>query len=178
MYESKNLEFDEKYHSALESLSSLLIKQYKLNDSFINFNFLIFRKEYEKHYALIRKRINLYKEAKEINEAVKLLHWLASEEASNFYPSEKISISKKQIWKEQFDLLSPLETSNIAKDIESGRMRLNSSDPLDRLIDRVQVQNYSRELTEIIRNLSEVDPDNYLDLLMKRLLIIVSSKGN
>lgn len=132
------------------------------------------REEHEKHYALVRKRIDLYKK-ENVSEAVKLLNWLASDEAASFYPAEKVPLSKKIIWREQFDLLAPLEAAQIAKDIETGRMRLNSSDPLDRLIERVEVQNYSRELTEIIRNLTTIDSDQFLEVLMKRLLNIVLS---
>lgn len=111
----------------------------------------------------------MYKEAKNVSESIKLLNWFASEEAEAFYPSALLP-SKISLWQEQFDLLSPIETAQISKDIETGRMRLNSSiDSLDRLIDRCHVQNYSPDLTGIIRNL------NFIEILVKRLIRIVLS---
>lgn len=117
----------------------------------------------------------MFKVSKNISESLKLLNWLASPEAESFYPST-VFPSKISIWQEQFDLLWPLETAQISKDIETGRMRLNSAtDSIDRLIDRCHVQNYSGQLTEIIRNLFAVKPDKFIEILSNRLIKIVLS---
>ena len=137
---------------------------------------MFIRNEYEKHLTLIRKRINLFKEAKDIKNALKLLNWLSSSQAESFYPQNLSIPSKFSLWQEQFDLLTPIESAQIVKDIETGRMRLNSStDSLERLVDRCHVQNYSRDLTEILRNISTVKPEKFYEILVKRLLKIVLS---
>ena len=129
---------------------------------------MFIRNEYEKHLTLIRKRINLFKEAKDIKNALKLLNWLSSSQAESFYPQNLSIPSKFSLWQEQFDLLTPIESAQIVKDIETGRMRLNSStDSLERLVDRCHVQNYSRDLTEILRNLSTVKPEKFHEILVK-----------
>ena len=71
--------------------------------------------------------------------------------------------------------MAPIESAQIAKDIENGRMRLSASDPLERLIDRCHVQNYSIELTQIIRKLSEIETKEYSEMLITRLIRIVLS---
>ena len=142
---------------------------------FINLIFK-FRKEYEKHLALIRKRLNLLKKEgnHQVEKVNEILNWLSSDSAKSFYPSTLLP-DQFSIWQEQFDSLSQLETAKISKEIESGRLRLAASEPLDKLIDRSEVQNFSFELTEILRKLSKAAPQKYLETFAHRLLRIVLS---
>lgn len=105
---------------------------------------------------------------------MKLLNWFTSPEAVQFYPPNLLP-NQNSILKEQFNLMATIESAQIAKDIEQGRMRLSASEPLERLTDRCHVQNYSRELTQIIRKLSEIEPTQYSEMLIARLIRIVLS---
>ena len=123
----------------------------------------------------MRKRLNLFKQEKNTTKCLELLRWLSGSEAKEFYPPE-LKPNYISVLQEQYDLLEPQESAQISKDIETGRLRLSSAtESLERLVERVEVQNYSRELTGILRELVEIKPGKYLELYSNRLLRIVLS---
>ena len=122
----------------------------------------------------MRKRLKLHKDAKNLPECLKILNWFTSPKAIQFYPPALLP-NQNSILKEQFDLMAPIESAQISKDVETGRMRLAASDPLERLTDRCHVQNYSKELTQVIRKLMQVEPEKYSEMLINRLNRIVLS---
>lgn len=120
--------------------------------------------------------MNLFKDSKNNAECIKILRWLGSAEAQEFYPSE-LRPNPNSLLQEQFDLLAPQEFALIAKEIETGRLRLSTAtESLDRLVDRVEVQNYSKDLTEILKDLTKLKPEKYLETYSRRLLKIVLSE--
>ena len=158
---------------AFYSFSKLIKLNFFLYVQFIHL-LLPFRKEHEKHLNMMKKRLKLHRDSVNIPECLKLLNWFTSPEAVQFYPPTLLP-NQNSILKEQFNLMTSVESTQIAKDIENGRMRLAASDPLERLIDRCHVQNYSKELTQVIRKLSEIEPDVYVAMLIARLSRIALS---
>lgn len=122
---------------------------------------------------MMRKRIDLCKAHNRTSECVEALEWLRGEEAKNLY-TEDLLPNCISILKEEYEILAPIEASLIAKEIESGRMRLGA-DSLDRLVDRIHVHNFTAQLTGILRELSKEEPVAYLETFCKRLFRIVLS---
>lgn len=142
---------------------------------------MLCRNEPTKHLELTKRKLELQKRDKDMDGALAVLDWLASDEGQQFYRSVDSLASPIALVCEQIALLEPFDAAQIIKEVDAARTRLGA-DPVAVLIERAELRRFqTSRLNSLYRRvLSFASPDESVALdaaekLMRRLFRIALS---